>query len=205
LLLAACAVAQAAPTAADEIVFDLVPAQTEVRFTLTDVLHTVHGTFQLKNGTIRFDPATGNASGDVVVDVASGVSGSPARDRKMHKDVLQSVRYPEAVFTPDRVEGHIVPDGTADLQVHGLFKIHGTAHEITFQTQVQTKGHQFTATLHSEIPYVKWGMKNPSTLFLRVSDKVELDIHTTGHERSAGRPAGGTLALRVPGEDACQR
>jgi hypothetical protein len=25
---------------------------------------------------------------------------------------------------------------------------------------------------------VQWGMKNPSTLFLRVSDKVEISIHT---------------------------
>jgi polyisoprenoid-binding protein YceI len=189
LLLAACAVAQAAPTIADEIAFDLDPAQTEVHFTLSDVLHTVHGTFQLKNGTIRFDPATGNASGEVVVDVASGASGSAARDRKMHKDVLESGRYPEAVFTPDRVEGHIVPEGTAELQVHGVFKIHGTAHEITFQTQVQTKGDQLTVTLHGVIPYTQWGMKNPSTLFLRVSDKVQLDIHATGHERSVASRA----------------
>jgi len=184
LLLAGCAVIQAASTAADEIAFDLDPAQTEIQFTLSDVLHTVHGTFHLKSGTIRFDPATGTASGDVVVDVASGASGSASRDRKMHKDVLESVRYPEAVFTPDRVEGHIAPEGPAELQVHGLFKIHGTAHEVTFQAQVQTKGDQLTATLHGVIPYTQWGIKNPSTLFLRVSDKVQLDIHTIGHERS---------------------
>jgi polyisoprenoid-binding protein YceI len=184
LLLAACAVIQAAPAAADEIAFDLDPAQTEIQFTLSDVLHTVHGTFRLKSGTIRFDPATGNASGDIVVDVASGVSGSASRDRKMHKDVLESVRYPEAVFTPDRVEGHIVPEGPAELQMHGLFKIHGTAHEVTFQAHVQAKGDQLTATLHGVIPYTQWGIKNPSTLFLRVSDKVQLDIHTTVHERT---------------------
>jgi hypothetical protein len=28
---------------------------------------------------------------------------------------------------------------------------------------------------------VEWGMKNPSTLFLRVSDKVEIAIHTVVH------------------------
>jgi len=33
-----------------------------------------------------------------------------------------------------------------------------------------------TATIHFTIPYVKWGLKNPSTLFLRVSDKVVIDI-----------------------------
>jgi hypothetical protein len=28
---------------------------------------------------------------------------------------------------------------------------------------------------------VAWGLKNPSTLFLRVSDKVNIDITATGH------------------------
>jgi polyisoprenoid-binding protein YceI len=183
-----CAAAQAAPAAGEDMVFDLDPPQTDINFTLSDVLHTVHGAFHLKSGTIRFDPATGKALGDVIVDVTSGASGSRARDRKMHKDVLESVRYPEAVFTADRVEGQLASEGASELRVHGRFKIHGTAHEITFQTQVQTKGEQFTATMHADVPYVLWGMKNPSTLFLRVSDKVQLDIHAAGHVRSQVSP-----------------
>src|SRR5690349_13265330 len=93
-----CGAALGAANATDEIVLDLNPAQTEINFTLPDVLHTVHGTFQLKSGTVRFDPATGAASGAVIVDVSSGASGSPARDRRMHKEILESGRYPEAIF-----------------------------------------------------------------------------------------------------------
>ena len=185
LTLFACAATQAVSRATDEIVFELDPAQTEIQYTLPDVFHTVHGTFQLKSGTIRFDPATGKASGAVVVDVTSGSSGSAARDRRMHKDILESGRYPEAVFTPDRVEGRFVPEGTAELRVHGLFKIHGAEHEITFQTQVQTKGDQLIAIMHSVVPYVQWGMKNPSTFILRVSDKVQLDVRATGRTHAA--------------------
>ncbi len=181
LLLFACGAAQGVSIATDEIVFDLNPAQTEVNFTLPDVLHTVHGTFQLKSGSVRFDPATGAASGAVTVDVTSGASGSPARDRKMHKEILESRRYPEAVFTPQRVEGRFSPGGVAELQVHGLFKIHGAEHEMTFQTRVETKGDQLVVNMHSVVPYVQWGMKNPSTFILRVSDKVQLDIRATGH------------------------
>ena len=80
----AFAVALAAPLLAQEVTVELDPAQTHIAFTLSDVLHTVHGTFKLKNGTVRFDPATGAASGLVVVDTTSGDSGSQARDRKMH-------------------------------------------------------------------------------------------------------------------------
>ena len=181
VILFACGAAQAVPSATDEIVYELNPAQTEINFTLPDVLHTVHGTFQLKSGTVRFDPATGAASGAVIVDVTSGASGSAARDRKMHKEILESGRYPEAVFTPERVEGRFSPEGVAELQVHGLFKIHGGEHEIIFQTRVETKGDQLVVNMHGVLPYVQWGMKNPSTFILRVSDKVQLDIHATGH------------------------
>src|SRR5512140_2042495 len=70
---------------AQEAVLELDPAQTQVAFKLGDVLHTVHGTFKLKSGTIHFDPATGHASGQVVVDATSGDSGTHGRDHKMHK------------------------------------------------------------------------------------------------------------------------
>jgi hypothetical protein len=36
------------------------------------------------------------------------------------------------------------------------------------------------ATVHFELPYEKWGIKNPSTLFLRVSNMVEIEIAASG-------------------------
>jgi polyisoprenoid-binding protein YceI len=190
---------EAAPRSPDEIALDLDPARTEIQFTLGDVLHTVHGTFQLKSGTIRFDSATGKAGGEVIVDAASGASGSKARDRRMHKDVLESQRYPEAIFTPDRIEGSLAAEGPATVEVHGLFKIHGTEHEVTLQAQVSKKGGQWTAATHFVVPYVKWGMKNPSTFLLRVNDKVEIDIHATARARAGTRqPAPAETSVKTP-------
>jgi hypothetical protein len=65
--------------------------------------------------------------------------------------------------------------------VHGVFKIHGAEHEVTFPMRVETRGEQVTATTHFVIPYVKWGMKNPSNFILRVSDKVQVEIRAAGH------------------------
>ena len=142
-------------------------------------LHSVHGSFKLKRGTIRFDPASGKIGGEAVVDATSGESGSEGRDRRMHADILESARYPEIVFTPDRVEGAVARQGASQIEVHGTIRIHGAEHEVTLPVHVemtQMANGPATATIHFTIPYVKWGLKNPSTLFLRVSDKVVIDI-----------------------------
>jgi polyisoprenoid-binding protein YceI len=161
------------------------PAHTTVGFTLGDVLHTVTGTFNLKQGSLRLEPATGKLSGDIVVDAKSGQSGSGMRDRKMHREVLESDKYPEVAFRPDRVEGTVAMQGKSSVQVHGMFSIHGTSHEINVPAQVEMAADHWTAALHFTIPYEKWGMKNPSNLFLKVSDSVEIDIKATG---SVGKP-----------------
>ncbi len=168
------------PLAAAETVVELDPARTIVSFTLADVLHTVHGSFTLKRGSLRLDPAAGKASGEIVVDVASGDSGSGARDRRMHKEILESARYPEAVFTPDRVTGMLAAQGESQLDVHGMFQIHGAGHEMTLHFRAQAKDNEISASTGFVIPYVQWGMKNPSNFLLRVSDKVEVSVQAVG-------------------------
>lgn len=165
---------------AQDTAFQLDPAQTSVKFTLGDVLHTVHGTFHLKRGLLDFEPASGKISGEIVVDARSGESGSGARDRKMHKEVLESDRYPEIAFRPDRVEGAVASQGKSSVQVHGIFNIHGVDREITVPAVVEMSAAHWTATVHFTVPYQNWGMKNPSTLFLRVNDSVDIDLTVAG-------------------------
>ena len=161
--------------------FAVDPTQTKVEFTLGSLLHTVHGDFHLKRGTLSFDPQSGRVSGELVVDATSGESGSPARDKRMHAAILESAKYPEIAFRPDRVDGTVAPVGKSQVQLHGLFAIHGVEHEILFPATVDAAAGQYTVSCTFEVPYVKWGMKNPSTLLLRVNDKVEIAIHTVVH------------------------
>lgn len=176
-LLAALAVS----AAAQDTAFQLDPAQTSVKFTLGDILHTVRGTFHLKRGALQFEPASGKISGEIVVDAASGESGSGMRDRKMHKEVLESNRYPDIAFHPDRIEGPVANQGKSSVKIHGMFSIHGVDHEITVPAEVDMSTDHWTATVHFTVPYAKWGMKNPSTLFLRVNDSVEIDLVAAGN------------------------
>jgi polyisoprenoid-binding protein YceI len=167
------------PAAAQDADYRVDPVQSSVKFTLGDVLHTVRGIFKVKQGELQVEP-DGKVSGDIVVDARSGDSGSGMRDRKMNKEVLESARYSEIAFRPDRINGAVASSGKSLVLVHGMLNIHGVDREITVPAQVETSGDQWTATVHFSVPYQKWGMKNPSTLFLRVSDTVEIDLVAAG-------------------------
>ncbi len=174
LLLAGAAVAQ-------ETEFKIDAGQSSVEFTLGDVLHTVHGTFHLKKSAVEFDPQSGNASGALVVDATSGESGSKGRDKKMHKDILESARYPEIRFTVQKIVGAVPENGTSQVQLSGIMNLHGSDHPMTVTAPVTVANGRASADVRFEVPYVQWGLKNPSTLFLRVSDKVEIVVHAVGN------------------------
>ncbi|HEY3836694.1 MAG TPA: YceI family protein [Bryobacteraceae bacterium] len=159
----------------------LEPDCTKVNWTLGDVLHTVHGTFKLRKGDIIFNNETGKAAGQVVVDTTSGESGSNARDGRMHKNVLESVRFPDAAFAPDHLEGKVDLAGTSNVKLHGTFTIHGAAHELTVPVRVTANGEKLEANIKFEVPFVAWGMKDPSTLFLKVNKAVEVEVQSQGH------------------------
>lgn len=171
---------------AQERVVVLDPEKTTIQFTLGDILHTVHGSFLLKQGSIHFDPTAASVGGTVVVDAASGNSGSNKRDKKMKREVLETDKFPDISFTLVQIVAGTVPsEGTSQVQLKGMFRLHGADHEITVPVPVTINGDQLTAQMHFVIPYVAWGLKNPSTLFLRVSDKVTIDINAAGHLSSA--------------------
>ncbi len=163
-----------------EAVLEFAPARASVRFALDASFHVVHGTFDIEHGTIRFDPASRAISGEIVVNAASGRSGNDGRDRRMHREILESARYPEIAFQPDRVEGTVEASGASTVQVHGVFRIHGVEHELTIPVRVEMADDHWTATSHFVVPYVQWGIKNPSNLFLHVSPSVEVDVQASG-------------------------
>ncbi len=175
VLFVACAAAQA-----QQLQLKLDPAKTRVAWTLGDVLHTVEGTFVLKSGTITFDPQTGQASGQVIVDAASGNSGNGMRDSKMKKDVLESAKYPEIVFTPKHVGGYVAGKENDTVQLAGDFTIHGATHPLTLTLPITLKGSHLEGHTQFDVPYEQWGMKNPSTLFLKVSNTVQISITAVG-------------------------
>ena len=103
----------------------------------------------------------------------------------MHKDILESAQYPEIIFTPQQVQGQVLPQGDFKVQVLGAFAMHGTTHPLALVIQAHLGGEHLTGDTQFTIPYVSWGLKNPSTLFLRVNDTVDIGIHFAGQMKIA--------------------
>ena len=169
-------------------VLTLDPAKTSASIVLDATLHSVHGKFLLRRGEIRFEPGSGKISGEIVFDAVSGQTGNDGRDHKMHKDVLESAKFPDISFRPDRVEGKVSDSGTSTVQVHGQFSLHGTEHELTVPVDVRLERDHWKASTHFSIPYVKWGLKNPSNLFLHVGDSVDVEFEGEGALRAPSFP-----------------
>jgi polyisoprenoid-binding protein YceI len=172
--------APAHSTAADSVTFTVDPAQSSVHWTVDTTLHTVHGTFRIKSGTLTLDPSTGNATGQFVVDAASGASGNDSRDHRMHKEILESPNFSEIVFRPAHLDGKIPLQGSATAQLHGVFILHGADHEFTVPVETQLNGSQWKATSTFSVPYIAWKLKDPSNFILKVKPNVDVQVELSG-------------------------
>ena len=162
------------------------PAETVIRWKLSGGLHDTHGTFKLKSGEFFFNPKTGVAEGEILVDATTGESGDATRDKRMQQDVLESNRYPAIFFHPTQLKGEFKE--TADLQDlvgQGTFNIHGADHPMDLPLKVQVASGAVTATTQFTVPYVAWGMKNPSKFLLHVGKQVEIEVTAKGTIRQA--------------------
>jgi len=170
----------AAPAFPQEKTLELDPAQSAVHFTLKSSLHTVHGTFTLTSGKVSFDPATGKATGSIVVSAASGESGNKGRDSRMHKEIIESQRYPEISFAPKDVDGRVELEGDSHVEIKGEFRLLGQDHEMVIPVTLKSASSGVTLDSDFSVPYIAWGLKNPSTFILRASDMVEVSVHASG-------------------------
>ncbi len=176
---------QPTPAAVSEIVLTLDPAQSTVHWTVDSSLHTVHGTFALKSGTVHLDPETGKAGGEIVVDATSGKSGNSSRDARMHKEILETPKYPEVIFRPTQVEGKVSQAGASDVKLSGVFSIHGADHDLTTLVHAELTGDRWRGTGKFDVPYVKWGIKNPSNFLLKVKSVVSVELEMSGEVKAA--------------------
>jgi polyisoprenoid-binding protein YceI len=160
--------------------FTVNPGTSQVAFALGGSGHHVQGTFHLQSGSISFDQSAQKVSGSVIVSAGSGNSGEPSRDKKMNSDVLDTGHFAEVTFAPSSYQGTIATSGDSTIQVTGTFTLHGTPHDLTVPMQIHIDGADLTAKGHFTVPYVKWGLKDPSIFILKVAKEVDIDLTLSG-------------------------
>jgi polyisoprenoid-binding protein YceI len=169
-------------------VLKLSPDKTSLTFAVKATGHTIEGLLALESGEIRFDPESGTASGRVTIDLRRTETGNRLRDHEMHASVLETDRYPVATFRPSRIVGSLAPSGPSELLLAGVLSLHGVDHSLTLPVQARVAGEVVSAETAFEIPYVAWGLRNPSLLFLRVAPVAEVSLRTQARLHVEERP-----------------
>lgn len=178
-LLAAAALPRAVAGAWRTLILD--PASTRVSMTLDATLHRVEGEIGPGSGTIEFDLDTLAARGEVVVDLEDASTNIGRRDRKMHQKILETDRYPRAVFRPERISGpQRLQRGTNELVLDGSLELHGVRRPVSLAVRAEVSGREVTALASTTVPYLDFGIRDPSFFVLRVAKQVDIDIVAVG-------------------------
>lgn len=163
------------------VTLEIDPAESSLDFTLGATMHTVHGRLGSPSGRIVFDPETGEADGAVTIDLTKADTGIERRDRKMHEQVLATGQYPAAVYHVERVDLPAgLHQGSNDVQLHGRLELKGEDHPIDVPAVATLDGRRVEAEAKIEIPYVDWGLHDPSFFVLRVAKQVEVEMTIVG-------------------------
>ena len=170
----------ARPTLAQHQTFTVNPDASEVKMKLNTTHEVVNGTFHIQSGSIEFDRKAQTISGSVIVAAGSGKTGNDSRDKKMNKDILKVDQYTTVSFVPKTYTGTIAPSGDSTIQVNGVFTLLGNPHDLTIPIRIHMDGSKATAKAQFVVPYVQWGLKNPSFLIWKAENDVALDLNLVG-------------------------
>jgi polyisoprenoid-binding protein YceI len=168
------------PLAAVERRLELDSVTSRVRFEVQATAHVVRGIFRVRAGEVRFDDETGSASGEIVVDTATADSGNASRDRKMRDTVLEVGKFPEARLLVDGVSGRLAASGISELQLLGRLRLHGGEHRVTVPLRVTVEGEKVRAEGTFAVPFIAWGLADPSVFVLRVEPVVQVTVDARG-------------------------
>ena len=164
------------PATAGEIRVHLPPESTTIGFTLKATMHTVHGTASLDHADFTIDTVSGAASGEAVVVSGSADTDSEKRDKKMHSKVLLSSEHQRIAIRAESIEGTLELEGTTEVVLVGTMELIGVEHPIRVPMTITIDGGSASVDATFTVPYVEWGLKDPSTFVLRVGKEVPVTI-----------------------------
>ena len=183
--------------------FQIVPDQSEVHFTMSEMLHgqpnTVIGRTNQVAGSIAIDPTqpANSQVGPIRVDARTLVTDSSMRNRIIERAILQSDQFEYIEFKPTALTGlpqSVALDQPFTFRITGDLTIRSVTHPITFDATVTpVSATQVKGTAAATIQRADYNLVIPSVPSVAdVSEAVQLQIDfvATAAGGSTGAAAG---------------
>ncbi|MFN2147995.1 MAG: YceI family protein [Anaerolineales bacterium] len=170
-----------------ELMFSIVPAESEARFIIDEVLagspKTVVGATRDVQGQIRIDPAhpTEASIGPIMIGADSLATDNNFRNRAIANFILQTGDYPTITFTPESIVGlpSAVSVGDAiSFQVAGQLAIRDIIRPVTFDVSVNIEsGTRISGRAQATVQRADFDLQIPSVPQVAgVSEQVQLEL-----------------------------
>jgi len=88
--------------------------------------------------------------------------------------------FPVATYEVEHVNGYDAQKSIQKITVNGTMTLHGTKHALVLEFALSRDGQATVAVTHFLIPYVAWGIKDPSNAFIHVEKEVLIEITARG-------------------------
>ncbi|MCS7067051.1 MAG: YceI family protein [Meiothermus sp.] len=121
-------------------------------------------------GTVRWNSQSGEASGQVCVDLGRFDSGNPLRDADA-RGVFDVNRFPQSCLELER----LLQTGE-DAVLSGTLEISGTRRAVRISGKLTREGSGYRFVGAFNTSFSEWRLTPPSLLFLRVNDPVEVRL-----------------------------
>lgn len=143
-------------------------------------LETFNGVAEKVRGEIRLDPANlEGASGRVSVDVRSMKTGIKLRDEHLQSsNWLDAERYPEIVFTLDRISGAsaLRDKEEVSLRLEGKFSLHGVTKpmKVDAKARYDAAKNEVAFLTRFKVKLEDHGISIPTLVALKVAREITI-------------------------------
>ena len=172
------------------MVFTMDPDKSTISFLLKGNVHDTHGSvikFSLKVfALLDSEGLLIKPEVSLKINAHNLDTKHTGINKRMKKKFLEVEKYPDIIFSstgfkpgPEAFQPLRLATRGQPLRfdLAGDLTIHGTTNSIVLKVTAFQQDNQLVTEGHTTISLKDFGIKNPSLLFMRVSDQVTIDFH----------------------------
>lgn len=143
----------------------------EVRFTADFELGPFTGRNDTLQGTVRYAPDAGSASGEACVELDAWRTGNALRDADA-RGVFEVSAFPRACFEIEGIDG----EAGGAVTLSGTLDLHGVQRDLRVDGELVREGDGFAFEGGFETRFSAWELDRPSFLWMQVDDPVQVEV-----------------------------